>query len=327
MEKKKYQVFVSSTYKDLVEERREVIQTLLEGDFIPAGMELFYASNDEQFEYIKKVIDNCDYYVLIIGGRYGSINPSTGISFTEQEYDYAIEKNIPVLAYIHPKPEKYFPRDVIDTENSDKLDSFRQKVQANRMCKEWSYSAQLVSGVNHGLNNIIESDPRPGWSRGENNSHLSAELKEKENQYSELKKKYDLLKVENKELLDDNQSLKNIKAKSPTPLSTTDEKLLKELEAKQYANFDDDSILVHGVARKNNETLDYQKHFKWEWILSRIVPHLAKIKGLDDFDRYLVVIINSSKEPLDPFLVSVDMETLKTIQERLSLTHALNFGH
>ena len=113
MEKKKYQVFVSSTFRDLEDERREVIQTLLEGDYIPSGMELFYASNDEQFSYIKKVIDNCDYYVLIIGGRYGSINSSTGFSFTEQEYDYAIEKNIPVLAFIHRNPAS-FPPDVVD---------------------------------------------------------------------------------------------------------------------------------------------------------------------------------------------------------------------
>lgn len=44
---KREQVFISSTFKDLVEERRAVIQTLLEADCIPAGMELFPASDDE----------------------------------------------------------------------------------------------------------------------------------------------------------------------------------------------------------------------------------------------------------------------------------------
>lgn len=38
---KRFQVFVSSTYEDLQEERREVMQALLELDCIPAGMELF----------------------------------------------------------------------------------------------------------------------------------------------------------------------------------------------------------------------------------------------------------------------------------------------
>jgi hypothetical protein len=38
---KRYQVFVSSTYEGLHEERREVMQSLLALDCIPTGMELF----------------------------------------------------------------------------------------------------------------------------------------------------------------------------------------------------------------------------------------------------------------------------------------------
>ena len=62
-------------------------------------MEMFSASNEEQFKYIKKIIDTCDYYILIVSSRYGTINPTAGISFTEQEYEYAVSKNIPVLAF------------------------------------------------------------------------------------------------------------------------------------------------------------------------------------------------------------------------------------
>jgi hypothetical protein len=72
---KRYQVFISSTYADLQEERRRVIQTVIETDCIPAGMELFPAADEEQLEFIKRVIDDCDYYLLIIGGRYGSLSP------------------------------------------------------------------------------------------------------------------------------------------------------------------------------------------------------------------------------------------------------------
>jgi hypothetical protein len=57
---------------DLLEERKEVIQALLELDCIPVGMELFPASDDDQWSFIKSVIDDCDYYVLILAGRYGS---------------------------------------------------------------------------------------------------------------------------------------------------------------------------------------------------------------------------------------------------------------
>ena len=64
---KRYQVFVSSTYDDLQDERKEVMQALLELDCIPAGMELFPASSEDQWSLIKRVIDDCDYYILIIG--------------------------------------------------------------------------------------------------------------------------------------------------------------------------------------------------------------------------------------------------------------------
>ena len=99
MDNIKYQVFISSTYSDLAKERKQVLDILLMADCIPAGMENFVATDDEQFNVIKKVIDFCDYYILILGRRYGSVNEKTGISYTEMEYNYAIDKGIPVLVF------------------------------------------------------------------------------------------------------------------------------------------------------------------------------------------------------------------------------------
>jgi len=90
MAKIKHQVFISSTYKDLLEERQIVTNILLTADCIPAGMEAFVATDDIQLNVIKKVIDLCDYYILIIGDRYGTEDEETGLSFTELEYNYAI---------------------------------------------------------------------------------------------------------------------------------------------------------------------------------------------------------------------------------------------
>lgn len=56
--KKRYQIFVSSTFDDLTEERKSVSQALLECDCIPAGMELFPASNKKSWEIIKKLLMN-----------------------------------------------------------------------------------------------------------------------------------------------------------------------------------------------------------------------------------------------------------------------------
>ncbi|MDU0369565.1 DUF4062 domain-containing protein [Hymenobacter endophyticus] len=101
---KRYQVFVSSTFADLQDERKKVQQAIMELDCIPAGMELFPAIDEEQFEFIKKIIDDSDYYLLIIGGRYGTLS-ETGVSYTEMEYHYAISKGIKVIAFLHKDPE------------------------------------------------------------------------------------------------------------------------------------------------------------------------------------------------------------------------------
>jgi Domain of unknown function (DUF4062) len=86
----KFQVFVSSTYNDLVQERQDALKSILDLGHIPSGMEGFFAADQEQLTYIEKIIDECDYYVLIIAGRYGSVD-ADGVSYTEREYNYALE--------------------------------------------------------------------------------------------------------------------------------------------------------------------------------------------------------------------------------------------
>lgn len=70
---KKYQIFISSTYEDLKEERRIVQDTILSMYQFPIGMEMFSAADEKQWEIIQETIDSSDYYVLIMGFRYGSI--------------------------------------------------------------------------------------------------------------------------------------------------------------------------------------------------------------------------------------------------------------
>ncbi len=78
--KKKYQVFISSTYSDLIDERAAATQCLLDNNCIPVGMEQFPASDMSQMDYIKRMLDDCDYYILILGGRYGSLDRD-GVGF------------------------------------------------------------------------------------------------------------------------------------------------------------------------------------------------------------------------------------------------------
>lgn len=163
---KRYQVFISSTFTDLREERRAIIDGLLNADFIPAMMEAFTASNDEQFEYIKRRIDLSDYYILIIGARYGSINKNTGKSFTEQEYEYAVEKGIPILVFLHSDPYN-LPASKREDDKRNQLENFREKVSQKRLCKMWNTIADLVYSVINSLNQEVIKNPQKGWIRYE----------------------------------------------------------------------------------------------------------------------------------------------------------------
>lgn len=162
---KRYQVFVSSTYADLQEERQEVMQALLELDCIPAGMELFPAANEDQWTLIKKVIDDCDYYMVILAGRYGSIGPD-GLSYTELEYRYALEVGKPVLGFVHRDPGALpASRCEASDEGKAKLTTFREFVQ-KKMCRFWESPSDLGSQVSRSLVKLIKSHPGIGWVRG-----------------------------------------------------------------------------------------------------------------------------------------------------------------
>jgi hypothetical protein len=162
----KYQVFISSTYIDLQEERQEVMNALLELDCIPSGMELFPATNEEQWDLIKDVIDECDYYVLILGGRYGSLG-SDNIGYTEKEYRYAMEIGKPIIAFLHKEPDN-LPKKKTETteEGQAKFEAFRNLVQ-EKMCKYWMTPAELGSVVSRSLIKLQKKHPGKGWVRGD----------------------------------------------------------------------------------------------------------------------------------------------------------------
>lgn len=163
---RRYQVFISSTFRDLIDERREVMQALLEMDCLPAGMELFPAGNTDQWTLIKGVIEQSDYYLVVLGGRYGSVSEE-GVSYTEMEYDYAVELGIPVMGFVPADADEIAVGKTDKNEAAaQKLAEFRAKVQT-RMTKDWTNAEDLGSKVTRGLIHLIKNNPRPGWVRGD----------------------------------------------------------------------------------------------------------------------------------------------------------------
>jgi hypothetical protein len=131
---KKLQVFISSTYIDLEGERQAAVEAILDSGNIPAGMELFKAGNETQLKTIERWIDESDVYLLILGGRYGSIEEKSDKSYTRLEYEYAVKKNIPIFAVVLSEATIFKKASIIGKANSievkeiDKYKEFKELV-------------------------------------------------------------------------------------------------------------------------------------------------------------------------------------------------------
>lgn len=197
---KKYQIFVSSTFTDLIAERQSAVEAILKAGHIPAGMELFTSSNKSQWEVIKRWINESDIYMLILGGRYGSIEPESGKSYTQLEYEYAQEIGKPLFAVVmNNEAKKELKATQIETENPEKLEEFRKTV-LDFMSAFFTDTKDIKLAIHESLNDIIRDNQLVGWVRGNSqNENIAEELA--------------LLSEENRKLREENTKLKDDETK------------------------------------------------------------------------------------------------------------------
>lgn len=183
---KKYQVFVSSTYEDLKEERKSITQALLESNCIPSGMELFPASNKKSWDIIKRVIDESDYYLLVIAGKYGSTKKNSKgieVGYTEMEYNYAKRKKKPIIAFVHSDVDNIISKKVEKTEKGKELlEQFKNKVlKSQKQVSFWNDTGTLISAIKTSIQELIKSTPATGWIKVDsvNEQYFGEEFKQK----------------------------------------------------------------------------------------------------------------------------------------------------
>jgi hypothetical protein len=172
---------------DLKDERAAVVSALLQMDALPAGMELFPAADDDAWTLVERVIESSDYYLLVIGGKYGSVDPDLEISYTEREYDLAIGLKKPTMAFLHGDPDSIeLGKSEKDEETRQKLEAFRAKVQKQKHVKFWTSPEDLAGKVALSYANFRQTYPAVGWVRGDVQTSTEA-LKE----LNELRKHLD----------------------------------------------------------------------------------------------------------------------------------------
>jgi hypothetical protein len=284
---KRYQVFISSTYTDSIEERNEVMQALLELECMPAGMELFPASNETQWNWIKKVINESDYYIVTVGGKYGTIAEETGLSYTEMEYRYALEKNIPVIGFLYEDINKLpSEKTEIDVERRSKLEDFRELVK-KKLCKFYNSPSDLGAKVSRSMTQLKKQFPAIGWIRADvvNDNNYSKEILRLRDENEALQKEIEILS-------------------SQAPADTL------------YLESGKDEFNVEFVFTRhklNEETGRYRKYKKsassikisWDDLLKQLAPNLL----LDDNSYY-------SRNKGDAFIGIIMRKSIQKLEEK-----------
>ena len=277
-------------YKDLVDERSAIFDTLMKLDCIPAGMESFPAFDEEQLEYIRRIIDDIDYYVLIIAGRYESLTEGE-ISFTEKEYDYAVYIGIPILAFIHAKPDS-IPVGMTDKNDKlyDALQSFIEKARRGRIVQHWESSSDLSLKVTQALTQTMRARPGIGWVRG--NVPASPELLREIN---DLRKQLEIKSDE----------LNKLKAEERNFITDNLAPLDEIFELGVHLNSPDQGSLVNKYG------------ITWEKIFMIVGPFLTASRKQFEINKKLLDYI-SEQYSFDQYYISINSEDSDTIKLQLA---------
>ncbi|MDQ0090523.1 hypothetical protein J2T12_003946 [Paenibacillus anaericanus] len=276
--KKRLQVFISSTYSDMIEERQAAVTAVLNAGHIPAGMELFKSGDQSQKETIKRWIDESDVYMLILGGRYGSIDEESGKSYTHWEYDYAGETGKRRFAVVIDEEKLIIKGQenirFIERQNYPKYMDFRSEVLSN-MSKFYEDIKDIKLTVMESLKEYENDENLTGWVKSDSlpnvekilqeNSVLLKKNEELRNNISKLKNQINGTDVINGYAYDE------IKTILDRIVIVVPENLESKLEAKSsvlevFLQVRD--ALAMGV--KNN----YNKGTETEFIFRKVVPKL-----------------------------------------------------
>ena len=176
--RKRLQVFVSSTYTDLRDERQAAVEAILTAGHIPAGMELFTSGDESQMEVIKQWIQESDVFLLILGGRYGSVEPTSNKSYTQLEYEYAVSLGKPLFACVITDSAldnrvRSVGSSAMETTYSRELKVFRDLV-LSKMVRFWDDFKDIKIAVGETLSTHARRDDLLGWVRASQEANMPA---------------------------------------------------------------------------------------------------------------------------------------------------------
>lgn len=147
---RKYQVFISSTFQDLAEERRVVLEVVVDCGHMPIALERNAAEDRTVPAVIERTIQAAQIYVVIHGSRYGAIVAGSNQSFSHLEYEMAVQSGKIVVPFLLDDGDVKIKRGEMQKELDAAETELRKYASNSREYRECdSRAAQLRSELSH----------------------------------------------------------------------------------------------------------------------------------------------------------------------------------
>lgn len=171
---KRYQIFITTSGKEMQPEKMVVSQTLVGMGFFSWGLEQRTAMTTA---FARRQIDDCDYVLLILGSQYGEQSVS-GVSYMNLEYIYAATKQKPIIVFMHQDPsarEIYLQEEKLSLR--ERFHDFRNQLQKEvEQVVEFKTLRELELAVRSYMPQMLERYPAVGWVRPQNMQVLQDEI-------------------------------------------------------------------------------------------------------------------------------------------------------
>lgn len=192
---KRYQVFISTTYPDMQTARQAMMLPLMDMGMTPISMDLHIESSHSLMPVAQRMIDDCDYFIVLLGGRYGTLSP-LGLSFPHREYIFAATKRKPVLALIHDQPHG-LPESAREPSRDGQVrrDDFARLLENKVLSYRWREESELSSLLATVMPEMVRQYPARGWTRADNGGGG------RDDDVNALRARIDVLEKEREELL------------------------------------------------------------------------------------------------------------------------------
>jgi Domain of unknown function (DUF4062) len=147
------------------------MEAILAAGHIPAAMEQFTPGDETAWDKIKRWIEQSDCFLLILGGRYGSLEPKSRKGYIQLEYEHALEKGKPFFALVIREDAFRLKVneqgiDVVDERgNPEKYKKFFKTV-TSKHCDFWNDRKDIQLSIMHKLPEWSEREDLVGWVRG-----------------------------------------------------------------------------------------------------------------------------------------------------------------